>query len=396
MKLQEILSFLEDEEKRNRLIYKLKHAGEDSKPVHAFKEIITFFNLHKAPRGIHQKNILQNTFHYCEPNKCFTKFRLVCKSWQDAVETIRFDSILVIDDWILNYERNGNFQTFFPKFLKIFKKLHLHITSQILMKFDSVTKVILQNMKNLHQIRFYSEQNTPRNFDAFALQFLQNSQSTLKTLKFNTREIFPLPIVSLPNVTKIKFHVKVDHSAKIEQFTNFVQRILENCEYLENFYIDGIHDSIQMTEYTAQNYPENCLYANYCYASQKLPTKMSSCSALSNLHTFEYPSAMKCLNLKVIDFNRPYDERWEEYKSILALCPNLKKIRIVQCIEDNQIELEEALQNISPANQDIWKERIQYLKLCGIDTINWDQFQNAMKQLHKQTKWGFLFYNNKQ
>ena len=39
--LQEILSFLEDEEKRNRLIYKLKHTGEDSKPVHALKEIIT-------------------------------------------------------------------------------------------------------------------------------------------------------------------------------------------------------------------------------------------------------------------------------------------------------------------------------------------------------------------
>jgi len=391
MKLQEILSFLEDEEKRNRLIYKLKHAGEDSKPVHALKEIITFFDLHKTPRGIHQKTILQNTFHYCHPNECFKKFRLVCKSWQDAVETIRFSRTVSIDDWIFDYEQNGNFQIYLPKYLKIFKNLQLNITSQILIKFDSVTELILQNMTNLHKIDFSFKDDIPQRFDSFALQLLQKSKSTLTRLGFDGHQILPFPIISLPNVTTIHFLVKVDHDEHIEQFTNFVQKIVENCKYLERFYIYDIGDSIPMTEYIAQNYPENCLEAESLGTSSELPTKMPYCPALSDLPTFKYPSSVRCLYLSVSDFNYPYKEGWENYKSILALCSNLQTIYMVQSNEDTEIELEEALQNISPANQDIWRERIQYLKSYGIEIINWGQYNATVKKFSKQSKWVFTF-----
>lgn len=50
--LQEMLSWLEDEPKRNRLISYLKHTGGGSKPVHALKEVITSFCLHDARASI--------------------------------------------------------------------------------------------------------------------------------------------------------------------------------------------------------------------------------------------------------------------------------------------------------------------------------------------------------
>merc|ERR1711959_408461 len=80
MKLQEVLSFLEHEEKRKRLILKLKHSGEDSKEVHAFHEIIDSFNLNKVPKEINQTNILQNNFKFCDPLEAFKNCRLVSKT----------------------------------------------------------------------------------------------------------------------------------------------------------------------------------------------------------------------------------------------------------------------------------------------------------------------------
>jgi hypothetical protein len=324
----------------------------------------------------------------------FQDLRFVCKSWKDVVESIRFDRLVPIDDWIFDFEQNGKFEIFISKYLKAFTKLELNITSQISMKWDSVTKSILQNMKNLNSITFdlNFKRRIPQNFDSFALQLFQNSQSTLKILSFDGDKILPLPIISLPKVKSIHFQAQADHDEQIEQFINFVQKILENCEYLETFFIYDIDDSIQISEYIAQNYPDNCLHAHYLGASQELPTKMSYCPTLSYLHTLKYPSSVKALLLEVVDFNRPYGEKWEDYKSILALCSNLKKICMVSPRnQEKEIELDEALQNIFPENQDIWKERIQYLKSCGIEIINSDQFNASGDELSKQTKWAFTF-----
>jgi len=48
----------------------------------------------ETPRGIHQKTIIQHTLRFSDTGDCFQKFRLVCKSWKDAVETIRFNRMI--------------------------------------------------------------------------------------------------------------------------------------------------------------------------------------------------------------------------------------------------------------------------------------------------------------
>jgi len=141
MSLQEIISFLTNEEKRNNLILKLQHEGEDSKQIYAFRDIIVSLNLHKPPPGIQQKTILQNTFHYCDPRECFDNFRLVCKTWQDAVETIRFDSCVYIHT-IRKHTHNGNFSAFYVKYFRAFKQVSIALTPYVLQNWNALSPII--------------------------------------------------------------------------------------------------------------------------------------------------------------------------------------------------------------------------------------------------------------
>jgi hypothetical protein len=56
------------------LIKKLKNAGENSKQVHALKDIITSFNLHKTPKGIDQKIFYKQRFAIARPLSVLTSF----------------------------------------------------------------------------------------------------------------------------------------------------------------------------------------------------------------------------------------------------------------------------------------------------------------------------------
>jgi hypothetical protein len=144
MKFQDILSFLEDEDKRNQLIYKLKNSGENSPQIHALQEIITSLNLHKPPPGIHQETLLQNTFRFCQVKECFENFRLVSKSWKHAIENMRFDQYLYLNE-NLEFENNGRFPIFYAKLTQAFKKFGLIIKEQSLEKYISFSKFILEN-----------------------------------------------------------------------------------------------------------------------------------------------------------------------------------------------------------------------------------------------------------
>ena len=88
--------------------------------------------MNKALCGIDEKTILQHTFKFTDPDEWFQIFRLVCKSWKDAVETIKFnraqpDSLFWNIDKII---KNGFFiSPFFGKYLQCFKKLHAPMAS---------------------------------------------------------------------------------------------------------------------------------------------------------------------------------------------------------------------------------------------------------------------------
>jgi hypothetical protein len=390
IELQEILTFLENEEKRSDLIYRLKHAGEDSKQVHAFEEIITSFNLHKSPRGIDQTTLLQNTFQYCEPKECFESFRLVSKSWKYAIENMRFNVKLDLEE-IVEFEQNGKFPIFYTKYVKVFKKIAFFLDENVLIKWNLFSAFILNHVKKLNFISLETDGDLPPNFNDFLLQFLKNSQITLQTLCFHNNQIINMPIISLPNVSQIYFYVIQEYQNHISNFDMFMKTINNNCQNLEEFIIFGVDLCPPIVQYISENYQEHCVVSSYTAASEILPTKLSSYQNLSRLAQALHPSKIQYLQMQVEDFNFPFEEPWRNYKSILTLCPNLKGICITMYQDEQGVHLKNVLDNMSEENQHIWNQRILYLKSIGVDLIHHEDLEFKYRELCDENKWGFNF-----
>jgi hypothetical protein len=118
-----VLACLEDSTRRNEYIARLKSAGQNSQPVLDLKNSMEGVNKHKPPKNIFETTMLQHTFKFCDPLECFLEFRLVCKPWKNAVETIRFAQNNP-GDALKAYSTLPNFLS---KFLKVFKKLRIVI-----------------------------------------------------------------------------------------------------------------------------------------------------------------------------------------------------------------------------------------------------------------------------
>ena len=93
---EKVLACLENPDKLKEFISRLKNAGKNSKPFFNVHNAMVELRMNRSPRGIHQKTIIQHTLRFCDSWESFHEFRLVCKSWKDAVETIRFNRF--VDD----------------------------------------------------------------------------------------------------------------------------------------------------------------------------------------------------------------------------------------------------------------------------------------------------------
>merc|ERR1712034_31963 len=121
------------------------------------------------------------------------------------------------------------------------------------------------------------------------------------------------------------------------------------------------------------------------------PTKMSMYCDLFSLQQGLYPSKIEYLHINVNDLNFPFEESWRNYKSILALCPKLKGIVIMMDKNEQWVYLENVLEDMSEENQDIWKQRISYLKSIGIEIMTLHDYISKSTELCKESKWGFRF-----
>ena len=79
-KFEQVLNILEDAAERKHFINKLKNIGKNSEAFIHLQHSMEKLGLNQTSRGIHQKHILQHSFQFLSPAKCFTRLRLVCKS----------------------------------------------------------------------------------------------------------------------------------------------------------------------------------------------------------------------------------------------------------------------------------------------------------------------------
>jgi hypothetical protein len=138
---EEMISRLKDPAQREEFIMKLENAGKNSSPALHVKNAMTELKVKKTPRGIFQKTIIQHTLRFCEAMESFKTFRSVCKVWQDAVETIRFDRQIRI---------RGIFDVS-TKYLALFKKLEIPMN---LTNGDQIYPLVLRSCKKLNELRF--------------------------------------------------------------------------------------------------------------------------------------------------------------------------------------------------------------------------------------------------
>jgi len=210
--MDEIVSILQNPEKIEQLISKLKTIGKDFPKFQKFKRSIDSFHLNKPPRGVHQTNILQHVFKYSDSRECFDSFRLVCKTWQNAVETIRLDispPFKIFQELCL-HEINGQFPPFYSKYLQRFRKLKLDLLFGHfdMTKWNSISNLLLKNMQNLSEFSIRIQQIPPK-FVIFLFHLFQNSKSTLTNLLvYQHLDIVTLPTtITLPNLTLFFFYL---------------------------------------------------------------------------------------------------------------------------------------------------------------------------------------------
>jgi len=324
--MDEIISILQNSHKMEQLILKLKTIGENSPQFQTFKTSIQSFHLNKPPRGLHQKNILQHAFKYSDSRECFDSFRLVCKSWQNSIETIRLDIAppITIFPELCHHERHGHFPRFYIKYLKIFKNLDVRLRHNFdLTKWSSIANLLLQNMNHLGKIRIDTEA-VPFKFKIFLFYLFENSKFTLNNLSINCWDT--LPVIALPNLTCFSICIYNNYNNDSGTFDYLMKTVVDVMyKDLKLFEICHIEKSPNILKHMIENYQNHFVCAPEISILEHIPLKLSHLK-LSKLATYRYASSIEYLILHVKDLQVPYEDGWDYHREILSFFPNLKGV----------------------------------------------------------------------
>jgi hypothetical protein len=352
--------------------------------------------LNQISRGIHQKTIIQQILRFSDTITCFQKFRLVCKSWKDAVETIRFHRMF---NWNAFYDLNGRMKStegilqtacYFSKYMQLFKKLWMPLGLE---NEKQIFALVLQNMKKLNEITFDPEcEELGEEFNSFAFKLLQNSHTTLRTLDVPK---FVIPDIHFPNLTNLDLSIGLNHIS-LQEFKMSFSKVLQNMENLETVGVGLLANSwYDVGEYICDNYANHCISASDPETLGVMPVKILQeiGRLVPSFENKKYISHLQYLHVYIFDPEDLMDHGWDRYHEIFDQCINLKAIEF----DFNGNFMEEILPNLSEANQEIWKERILYFQTRGIHLVGHNKIYDNEKLRNKLAKnagvkWKFHFY----
>jgi hypothetical protein len=275
--MEGIVSTLQNAYKMEELILKLKTLGEESPQFQQFKTCMDAFNLNKTPRGFDQQNILQTTFQFCDARECFESFRLVCKPWQNAIETIRLDrepeKTLVQD--LLDAKRHGVFPLFYHKYVKLFKKLYLHFPSDMSAdEWNSLKQFLLKNVKKVKTLKVVGQM--PPQFTFFLFKIFENLQSTLQTFGYYSKHLIVIPTVSLPQLETFRMPTYANHNQQVEMWEYFMKNFIANVSQDFKFLnISRINRAPNVLQYLAKNFATHFVFSPNISVLEHIPFKIS-------------------------------------------------------------------------------------------------------------------------
>jgi len=399
MDLEEVLACLENPEKREEFILRLKNAGENSTPFWHVQKAMKELKMNKAPRGIDQKTILQHTLRFMDPDECFQSLRLVSESWKDAVETIKFnyEVPVIIFHAIDKIIKNGlPISPYFEKYLQCFKKLHVVMPLLASENGHHMISLVLNNMKKLNYIYLNSHcENLPETVDPFIFQILKNSHETLQFARISR---FCVPDISFLKLKTLEIDIGIDIC--VPEFKTCFPRILKNMKRLQTVMIRLLGPTYcDVCEYIAQNYGKHCISADASHDDIEMlnivPVKIliNVFDLEENLQNFKYVSGLQYLHVSINFPEEPMTCGWDKYQELFDPCLNLKAIEFTWIDEHFS---KTNFSQISETNQNIWKERILYFKARGICIVNEgeiDENKDLQTKLAKETgvTWKFNF-----
>ena len=365
---------------------------------------MTELNMHKAPKGIFEKTMLQNMFQFCEPDECFQSFRLVCKSWKNAVETIRFNqyssmqevrmtlTFLELDQAITNQTIIST--NYFDKYLPAFKQFSAPVNICFWENKNEIFALILKNMKKLNELDFASwHGNLSPEDETFMYKMIENSRNTLSKLHLSK---ITIPDVTFPKMTQLSLCIGRDYIL-LEDFETHFPRVLENMEILEKVTLNRWRGgSESVLQYIDHNYQKHCIHGRLFkfdllnYIPLKIATTIFELEKVDNKI---YGSHLQYAQF-IFRHDDPMEDGWDRYQEIFDQCTNLKAIELVY----GRRTLCETLPNLSEPVQEIWQERLSYFEARGIRVV--DKLNkiggnaNLQKKLAKEAgiTWRFDFH----
>jgi len=367
---------------------------------------MTELKMHQEPRGIDQKTIIQHTLRFSDEDECFQKFRLVCKSWKNAVETIRFNRS-VGKKFFYNLDQKITAQEILPtsylsKYLKIFRKLAITVTVDLKNK-NKIFPLVLNNMKKLNEITIYTDGKDLGQFACFAFQMLQNSNETLRTLRIPR---FVIPDICFPKLTNL--HLRIgDNNILLREFQNCFPKALKNMENLKTVHLELYElGFLPLCQHICENYSKHCISASEegCEVLNIImPAKIVERIYIWSLENKKYASHLEYIHMYISPkVNYPLN-KWNRYQEIFDQCINLKAIEFETCTVSIDAwktkggdDLFTVLPTLSETNQKMWKERISYFQARGVHIANPNEIQkneNLRIKLAKEAgvTWRFHF-----
>jgi hypothetical protein len=385
--MEEIKSSQSQEENKESTLG-LKPTRENCHEIKNTQNLLHLNFIPKNRRVLYQNDILQNIFRFHSLWRSFETFRLVCKSWKNAIETIKLDD---------QFDSNCFFSLknqFSPKFLQTFKHFrisHFHLKNASSEEWEQHSEIILNNMHKLTKFTLWTlKEPLPLNFQTFLFNFLQNSKNTLKEFGIESNS-FIFPPIFFPNLEKIWISLRLFHD-DVEKFKSLMENILKFCKNIKKITIFDISKAPQLSQYIVENYSKHCIsgtYQNLEFVPLKIATDHDCLLRRDQeleQNDCRYSSCIQYLRFWGGVYH-PDETKWQEFTTVCSYCPNLK---FILDNRSNQLSEIEENKNLPNDKKNIWRQRILYLKSKGYTILPNKYAAIKFEEFRYPIGWGFV------
>jgi len=417
MDFDKVFNILKDKGSREEFLVRLKQVGETSQEFQSLSQIMLSLGMDRTPRHVYETTILQNTFTFCEPFECFTKLRLVCKSWKFAIETKpRFDHI---DSKTVEFINNCPFSFWPPKLYVSHKKIIQSLKNIEIKDKDVNPATFPMIIKSTRRLTSFTMQSNPvlntETYESSVLELLRNSYESLRELRIPIF-IFPQNL-TFSNLTEVTLNFCDEYETlSLYKFQLRFQNLLAFAPNIKIVEINLTHvdkdseSEIEILDFVGTSYGKHCVICtewlgrgNDFEFGERLPNHiplkiMTANFQLDELAAKRYANQIQYLQLDIDLVETPgiATHAWHNYKIHLQSFTSLKGL----CINDydygcvlgeKKFYEKELMEKLGESDLEFWITRINYMKSIGIKILDEKEFDSMKENISKTIPWRFKF-----